>query len=227
MNSGHERFKQQLPAYLLGSLGQAERLDFEHHLRGCAECRAELDWLEPAVDVLAADVEQVDPSPDLKRKVMASVEADLAETAPSPASGRLSVLLRPAVLGAVAAALFLGLMVGYLVDGDGGPDGPTRQVVTGNSTIGADAVMIASNGTGTLKVSNLKKPGPGRVYQAWIQRGQEIEPTDALFVPRGDGTAVASIPDIRGVSAVMVSAEPDGGSEQPTTAPVITVTMPS
>ena len=53
MNRGHEKFKEQLPAYLLDALGPGERSDLEHHLGGCAECRAELAWLEPASEVLA------------------------------------------------------------------------------------------------------------------------------------------------------------------------------
>jgi anti-sigma-K factor RskA len=136
-------------------------------------------------------------------------------------------LLRPAVLGAVAAALFVGAFIGIALDDGGGdsPSTPTREVLTGSSTIGAEAVMVASNGTGTLKMTNLKRLDEDQVYQAWIQRGQEVEPTDSLFVPRKDGTATASIPDISGVSAVMVSTEPRGGSEQPTTAPVITVSL--
>ena len=76
-------------------------------------------------------------------------------------------------------------------------------------------------------MTNLKKLGEGQVYQAWIQRGQTVEPTDSLFLPRRNGTATASIPDLNGVTAVMVSAEPSGGSPQPTTAPVITVSIPS
>ncbi|HNC06937.1 MAG TPA: anti-sigma factor [Solirubrobacterales bacterium] len=247
MSKGHEAFKGQLPAYLLGALDPGERADLEHHLDGCAECKAELTWLEPATATLAAGVEQFEPSSDLKARVMAAVDADLAEhpvpspdpievdSAPRPRPERrpvarwLSGILRPAVLGAVAAALFVGVALGVVLNGgdDTSPTGPSRQVLTGSSTIGADAVMVASDGTGTLKMTNLKRPDDDQVYQAWIQRGQEIEPTESLFVPNKDGSAVASIPDISGVTAVMVSAEPRGGSPQPTTAPVITVSMPS
>jgi anti-sigma-K factor RskA len=246
MTSGHENFKGQLPAYLLGALEPGERADLEHHLEGCAECKAELAWLEPATSTLAADVEQFAPSPELKQRVMAAVDADLEQhplPVPDPievqapsrkererrSRGWLSGVFRPAVIGVVAAALFVGVVAGVALNGGGesSPEGPTRQVVTGSSTIGADAVMVASDGTGTLKMSNLKPPDEDQVYQAWIQRGQEIVPTESLFVPNRKGSAVASIPDMSGVTAVMISAEPKGGSKQPTTAPVITVSMDS
>lgn len=248
MNSGHEEFKGQLPAYLLGALGPAENDDFEHHLEGCAECQAELAWLEPATAVLSRDVEQLEAVPELRQRVMAAVDEDLAanplvsdEASTKPATakpagserparrtgGWLAGLFRPAVLGTAAAALFAGVALGIVLTGsDDSPVTRDRQVITGQSTIGADAVMVASGGTGTLKMTGLKRLEEGQVYQAWIQRGQSVVPTDSLFIPDRDGTATASIPDISGVSTVMVSAEPAGGSDQPTTAPVITVSMP-
>lgn len=241
MTTGHERFKEQLPSYALGALDPAERGDLKHHLDGCAECRAELAWLEPAADVLAADVEQVEPSPGLRSRVMAAVDADLAEdpaplpVEPQPAraerpkrqEGWLRGLLRPAVLGAAAAALFVGVALGVVLNGGDSPATPERQVLTGQTSNGSNAVMVASDGTGTLKMTGLKRPDEGQVYQAWIQRGQSVIPTDSLFVPDRDGSATASIPDLSGVSTVMVSVEPAGGSEQPTTTPVITVSLPS
>ena len=141
--------------------------------------------------------------------------------------GWLSGLLRPAVLGAAAAALFIGVALGVVLNGGGdSPVTPDRQVITGQSTIGADAVMVSSGGTGTLKMTGLRPLDEDQVYQAWIQRGQSVLPTDSLFVPDRSGTATASIPDLGGVSAVLVSTEPSGGSSQPTTAPVITVPIP-
>lgn len=238
MTTGHDRFKEQLPGYALGALDPAEQSDLERHLEGCAECRAELAWLEPAGVVLAADIEQVEPAPDLRSRVMAAVDEEMAvserpATVPapgkkrsSPGSGWLSGLLRPAVLGAAAAALFVGVALGLALNDDRAPTGPQRQVVTGQSTIGADAVMVASEGTGTLKMTGLRQPSEDEVYQAWIQRGQSVIPTDSLFVPDRRGSATASFPDLTGVTAVMVSLEPRGGSRQPTTAPVISVSMP-
>lgn len=239
MTTGHERFKDQLPAYTLGALDPAELSNLEHHLKGCAECRAELAWLEPAGDVLAADVEQIEPSPGLRSRVMASIDEEIANTEqipvtpptrpakPARRSGWLGGLLRPAVLGAAAAALFIGVALGLVLNGGDSPTSPQRQVITGQSTIGADAVMVASEGAGTLKMTGLKALEEGQIYQAWIQRGQSVIPTDSLFVPDRKGSATASIPDLSGVSAVMVSVEPKGGSQQPTTAPIITVSVPS
>ena len=42
-------------------------------------------------------------------------------------------------------------------------------------------------------------------------------PTDVLFTPRGDGSAVAAIPgSVDDIQQVLVTDEPFGGSEEPT-----------
>ena len=256
----HNNWKEQLPAYLLAALSPVEKIDLEHHLGGCAECQAELRWLEPAKHRLVEQVEQVEPSPGLKKRLMAAVEADLAENpvdapaespvvgtrpepVPAPQERRedrtprkswfdFGQLLRPAALGAMAAVLFAGVIIGYGVRGGGetGSDGPVlaERVIPDTAKVGnTEAVMVTSGNSGTLKITNLPELEEGEVYQAWTQKGQAISPTDSLFTPRSDGTATASIPDLDGVSTVMVSAEPAGGSEQPTTAPIITIPIPS
>ncbi|MGK2931576.1 MAG: anti-sigma factor [Solirubrobacterales bacterium] len=243
--NSHENWKEQLPAYLLGALSPGEKTDLEHHLGGCPECQAELTWLEPATDRLVNEVEQIEPSPRLKSRVMAAVEADLAEnpveepaeptrsrTKPRRAWLDFGQLLRPAALGAMAAVLFAGVVVGYAFSGgDNGSsdDAPIlTQTIPGHSNVGdADAVMVTTGSSGTLKVTNLPELDDGEVYQAWVQKGQSVTPTDSLFTPRRDGTATTSIPDLNDVNTVMVSAEPRGGSEQPTTAPIITIEIPS
>jgi len=249
----HESWKEELPSYLLGALSPGEKADLEYHLGGCAECQAELRWLEPAREKLVEQVEQVEPSPGMKHRLMAEVEADLrdnpapqaqAETAVVPERkpartktsrfGRFDFgqLLRPATLGSLAVVLFVGVIAGYVVKGgDDESPAPTvaqRIIPMSPSNVGrADATLVATGNSGTLKITNLKKLEDGEVYQAWVQKGQSIEPTDSLFTPRKDGTATTSIPDLNGVDVVMVSAEPKGGSEQPTTAPIIAIKMPT
>jgi hypothetical protein len=61
----------------------------------------------------------------------------------------------------------------------------------------------------------------------WIQRpGHAPEPTSALFTPRRDGSATASVTgDMKGVESVLVNTEPVGGSTTPTSDPVLTATL--
>lgn len=250
----HESWKEELPSYLLGALSPGECADLEYHLGGCAECQAELRWLEPAREKLVSQVEQVEPSPNLKKNLMAAVAADLEENPafePDPVEApaaepalpaerqenafkprqkskfSFGQLLRPAVVGSLAAVLFIGVIVGYGLNGDSGGDNDpvvAQRVITAQPNVGnADATMVVSGHSGTLNIAHLPKLDDDEVYQAWVQRGQKIEPTDSLFTPSKNGTATTSIPDLNGVDVVMVSVEPKGGSEQPTSAPLITI----
>jgi anti-sigma factor RsiW len=254
----HESWKEQLPAYLLGALSPGEKADLEHHLGGCAECQAELRWLEPAKEKLVEQVQQVEPSGRLKMSLMAAVEEDLRKNPPeempveslrepdpepstsgtAAAGGRVKKrsrfewldfgqLLRPATLGALAVVLFVGVITGYVVNRGDESQTVSQQVLPATATVGkADATLVTSGNSGTLKVTDLEDLEDGEVYQAWVQKGSSVEPTDSLFTPRRDGTATTSVPDLNGVDLVMVSAEPRGGSQQPTSAPIITIEIP-
>jgi anti-sigma-K factor RskA len=233
--------KEQIPAYLLGALEPAELADFQHHLDGCDECQAELRWLEPAVVRLSADVAQVEPDGALKRRVMDAVEQEpgadgVPESPRRPAKRRrwfeLPEISRGfAVAGAMAlvVAVLVAGVAGYSLNGNNGSsDGPgTGTVTAARTTDGSNAVLVSNGGSGTLRVSNLDPPGEGKVYQAWVEREGVIRPTDSLFLPRRDGTATTSVPDLEGASTVYVSVEPDGGSSSPTTTPVIAVALKS
>jgi hypothetical protein len=70
-------------------------------------------------------------------------------------------------------------------------------------------------------------PPLGRIYEVWLERGSRPpEPTDALFSVTGEGNGTAGVPsDLRGVSKVLVTAEPLGGSLKPTRSPVIVASV--
>jgi hypothetical protein len=59
-----------------------------------------------------------------------------------------------------------------------------------------------------------------------VQRGKQVVSAKALFVPNSDGTATATIDNMDGVNTVMVTAEPRGGSVQPTSKPIVSVAIP-
>jgi hypothetical protein len=244
----HRHHKERLAPYLLGALTPSELADFEHHLEGCGECQAELRWLDPAAGVLSSEVDQIAPPPGLRRSVMEAVAEDARrqpgesglESEAQDVSGRTarsrtgSWFRMPSPAGRPSLAGAFALVFVVLVAGLGGyslsslGDDPSGTAVTaGTSTDGSEVVLVSDGESGTLRISGLERPAGGDVYQAWIQRGENIEPTDSLFLPRSDGTATAAIPDLEGASAVMVSAEPTGGSRSPTTTPIITVALES
>ena len=69
-------------------------------------------------------------------------------------------------------------------------------------------------------------PPSCKVYQVWLKRpAQDPTPTTALFRVDSSGSADVEVQrgKLKGVEAVLVTAEPDGGSMKPTSNPVIAV----
>jgi putative transcriptional regulator len=64
-----------LTDYALGALSSAERDEVEAHLADCARCRVEADELVEDLAGAAALAPPVQPSPALKQRVLASVDA--------------------------------------------------------------------------------------------------------------------------------------------------------
>ncbi|MGA2166091.1 MAG: anti-sigma factor [Solirubrobacteraceae bacterium] len=74
-----------------------------------------------------------------------------------------------------------------------------------------------------LVVVGMPAPPPGRIYEVWLEHGTEAPlPTDALFSVTKTGSGSVGVPgDLHGVSKVLVTDEPLGGSLKPTRTPVI------
>jgi anti-sigma-K factor RskA len=225
--NGHDRRRDELAAYLLGALEPGEAAELERHLAGCEECRTELEWLRPAVGLLPESVERVEPPRRLRGRLMEQVRAE-AESAAAPQPSRSRGIrgwsLRP-VAGLAALVLIVAAVAAYAIGNGGSGDGNTTTVVAGHSPE-VTAEMVRDGDSGTLHLTNLHRLPRDKVLQAWVQRGERIESAKTLFVPNQDGTASAPIDDMEGVSTVMVTAEPRGGSVQPTSAPIVSVSMP-
>jgi anti-sigma-K factor RskA len=221
--------------YVLGALPEDERAGFEAHLAGCAACREELDDLRVAAEALAVAAPPMRPPPALKARIMAEVEreAELLRSAGPDADRpprRRFALPRlsfpaPAAAALACAALLVGLGVGAWLFGSSGGQTVDFQR-SGALSASATAELDVKGDTAVLVARGLPEPPAGRVYQVWLQRdGQAPEPTAALFTPRRDGSATASVGDVKGVDKVLVSSEPVGGSPAPTTAPILTAAM--
>lgn len=225
----HDRLRDELAAYALGALGPGEVAGLERHLADCEECRVELEWLRPAVAMLPESVERIEPPRELRVRLMEQVRAEAPSAAPSAprrrVRGALGGALRPAT-GLAAFALVVAVAVAFAISvGDSGGGGATT-VMTGRAP-GVTAKMVSEGESGTLHLANLHQLPPDEVLEAWVQRGDRVVSARVLFVPSPDGTATATVDDMEGVSAVMVTVEPRGGSLQPTSPPIVSVPIPS
>jgi anti-sigma-K factor RskA len=218
MSDDHKRWEEFAGAYVLGAMAVAEREEFEEHLSTCAICREEVEELQPAAEALPMASPLMTPPPELKARIMAEVEreAELLGAAgagadrPERTERRRRGWLSGWRLAPVAAALVIaGVLAGVALDS---PDTQTYAFQ------GASAELEVEGDRATLVAQDLPAPPEGRVYEVWLQSGDDApQPTDVLFVPRDDGSAVAAIPgSVSDIDQVLFTDEPRGGSDEPT-----------
>jgi anti-sigma-K factor RskA len=230
--NGHERYEDELAAYMLGSLDAAEAATFEQHLASCEHCQARERWLRASVEVLPSSVEQMEPPPALRERLMEIVREegqapqDVTRTRPPARRARGlrawlgSLSLRPAA-GLAGVAILLAAGIGGYAIGKDDSSGTSKIAATGTSVAPqTTGTLVRSGDVGVLRVSNLPQRRD-RVYEVWlVKKGKPIPST--LFQVGKDGTGAAGIPDgLDDSTQVMVTSEPLGGSSQPTTQPLL------
>lgn len=222
MSSGdqHQRWSEDLAAFMLGALEPGEAARFEQHLEGCDSCQVEVRWFEPAVQALPEAVVLREPPPSLRKSLMAEVRADVRPAQWRPGwSWKLALAFAVLVLAVAAAA-------GYEIGQGGSDSGGGASTVVSRQPDGITVKMVREGDGGTLRLAHLHQLPPGKVLEAWVRRQGQVEPVPALFVPDRAGRASTTIADMRGVDTVMVTTEPQGGSKQPTSEPIVTMSVP-
>jgi anti-sigma factor RsiW len=208
-------------AYVLGALDRDEAEAFERHMAGCIVCRDEVATLAQVADALPMAAPQYQVPRALRRRVMQGVRAEPRGVPAdagrrSPRRAQLTVR-RPALALGMAVVLALAVIGGVLL-GSGGSSG--TQVF--RASVG-DAEVRVSGAHGELIVNRLAAPPPGRIYEVWLKRaGHAPSPTATLFSVTSRGRGDIGLPgSMHGIGAVLVTAEPAGGSQAPTRPPVI------
>lgn len=216
----HRRWEDEVASYALGALTASEAIDVEEHMAGCERCRVAFGWLAPAVATLPASVPQLEPPRRLRRRVMAAARADARD---SPEGARTTNWWRTWLVPATATAV-VAIAVAVGIASIGGGDGDQARTVSAevlsDRASGATGRMITVEGDATLEVEHMPRLTPAEVYEAWVQRGDRIEPSTTFIVDR-DGSGAAAIPNVGGADRVMVTREPRGGSDAPTTDPLL------
>ena len=212
----HARHQDDVGAYLLGALNDLERQSFERHLRGCRECQEELARLRPAADALPASVQQFEPPARLKASLMEVVEREARPI--EPPRRRFT---RPL---AVAAVLLLGLVVGFGVAQLGGDETRTVAATVDKAMPQAGGTLDIEDGQATLELHDMPELRGPRVYQVWLQHGDQLVPARTFEV----GTAGTGRVQLRGVDdadGVYVTREARGGAQVPSEDPIVSVPL--
>ena len=81
-----DEVRELLPEHLLGTLEGPEDVEVRRHLRGCAGCREERMQLEEGVSALSRAVHDQDPPPELRERVLRTLDEEWEETGRVPAT---------------------------------------------------------------------------------------------------------------------------------------------
>ena len=226
-------------AYAVDALDDLERARFEAHLRGCPDCRIEVESLREAAAALA--VEPVEPPARLRAGVLAGIESirplpPLIEhdrstdpaTDPGPTRRRPWFATTGPLL--VAAALVLVALVTTVVlkpwASDDGGDGltTTERVLAADDAqsfpqefpdgSSATVVVSRSEGRAVIQTEDMALAPAGKVYELWFQTPEGSMVPAGLMPDEGDATVLLD-GDASEATAVGITVEPDGGSDEP------------
>jgi hypothetical protein len=214
-------------AFALGALDEAEARTFRAHLETCTVCQDELAAFEQVINVLPTSAPAYRASRRLRRQVMNAVAQEPRQArTPAPSPRRRRSLPRPALAFGGAMALAVAAVVVVLAVGSSSSS--HARVIAAQVTGTGSASLRVGQGHAELVVHRFQAPPAGQIYEVWLQRGKTgaAIPTKALFSVNDAGDADVDVPgDLHGVTQVMVTREPAGGTQKPTHAPVISAAL--
>jgi anti-sigma-K factor RskA len=205
--------------FVLGALEPGDARAFARHMESCAICRDEVSGLAPVLDVLPLSAPRYEVSDALRRRVMRQVRSEPKPSSARPRRRRRwtlpgAVRLHPPALAGALALAAVGVGIVML-----GSSGSRARVI--QASVGSAQLRVAG-GRGELIVDHLPTAPPDRIYELWLQHGARTPAPSTLFGVTSRGTADIGMPGVlAGVTRVLVTVEPQGGSPAPTTRAVI------
>jgi anti-sigma-K factor RskA len=232
----HKRFDDLKEAYAFGALSDEERLEFEEYLAAHPELQAEVDDLGATVNLLALAPEEYEPSPELRNRILGAIGAEVPEVTRIEATRSRRLLKARNLAAAAATALLIALAswnVVLLEDlretrselAERQEPRVIRLQGSGEAESARVELMRTDDGMTVLTAEDLPEIPEGRTYQVWLIEGDRPEPA-GLLEPGPDATAAAVVGgSIEDANTIAVTVEPDGGSDAPTTQPVLSANL--
>ena len=225
-------------AYAINALSREDADLFRTHLDACPACRQEVRELQAAAAQMGS-AESLAPPAGLKARIIAAAERELQLPPSVPQVGDRSerrVRTRfPRLLVAAAAVLITVAGVGYLQMRDDATPGSTLSASVVRVFESPDAHRATVETANGGKVSVATSPSlnrmavdtddlpdlkDGQVYQLWAIADGDFASAGLLEDP--DSGAAMTMP-AEGTQ-VAITIEPAGGSVQPSTTPIVSVT---
>ncbi|EST38252.1 hypothetical protein N566_08510 [Streptomycetaceae bacterium MP113-05] len=241
-------------AYSIHALPEAEREEFERHLGACASCAQEVRELTATATKLGL-ASSLTPPPAMRERVFAEIANVRQEPPQVPrthrrnggsAAGRVRRLPKFALAASLAAAAALGGVTvwQYQIAQDARERAeqaeqrgatmaqllaaPDAKVTVGGLPDGASGTVVVSRSEDRAAFFSAGMPeAPAdKTYQLWFSDHGTMRPAGLM---QGGGQADALVMEgpVGDASAMGITVEPAGGSEQPTTDPVALMELPA
>ena len=230
-----------LPAYALNAVSEDERAQIEEHLASCGLHAEALEFERVAARLPEAIAER-EPPADLRDRILTSSRDTAAspdatrdsgiawyaerESTPTAVPTRSSWIVPRFVPYAIAAAVAV-LMIGFVsLTVFTGSDGTQIREATNDDGVSTRLAYNAGDQSADISFQGLPALEANQTYQLWTI-GPDSAPVSAGLLDRlEDGTASTSISgSFEDGTTFAITVEPAGGSDQPTTDPLIATTL--
>jgi anti-sigma-K factor RskA len=208
-------------AYALNALDDDDRAAFEEHLSTCERCAAELGELRETAAALAYLPDTVAPPEALRARILDTARAERPNVVPlhrhaAKRTWGLGAVAAVAVAAAVALAAWNVALHNDLTD-----QKDAAKQFTAVSLNGAKGnLAVADSGGAVLFMCGIGDAPAGKTYEAWVITGGKA--TRAGQFAGGSGCVTVPLQHtVPSGSTVAVTVEPEGGSDQPTSTPII------
>jgi anti-sigma-K factor RskA len=229
----------------------AERGRFEHHLRRCHDCSAEVRGMAETATRLAFAAAQPAP-PQLRDRVLAAVsrtrqlppvieghrQSEARHGAAEPRTG-----WRPRLAWAVAAISLIAVIAltvtlvqtrlqldrarAYQASINAVLAAPDARAVSHAISVGGTATVVYSRSRHALVVTSAQLPPapPGKVYELWLLGPPKVRPEGFLRPASNGRSAPVLVPGLVHGDQLGLTVEPSGGTQKPTTTPILVLRL--
>jgi anti-sigma-K factor RskA len=235
-------------AYVLDAVEPTEQARFEHHLRRCKPCGHEVRGLAETATGLAMAV-AMEPPAQLKERVLTAV----AVTRQQPPAAeqhhrarpafrqawfpRLAVAVAVACLAVAVALGAIGLSTRRELDSARAQNqaiaavlaAPDARIITQATAVGGTATVVVSRAEQKMifTTAGLPRLPAAKVYELWLIGPPQIRKAGLLPAPSAGKTPPLLASGLVAGDKVGVTVEPAGGTSQPTTTPILLMSLPA
>ena len=230
---------------------ETERSRFEHHVRRCQDCAAEMRGMAETATLLAFAAAQPAP-PQLRDRVLAAISRTRqlpplveghrqSEVRAAPSQPRPAWRPRAAWLVAAASLIAVIALTVTLVQTRAQLDrsrtvqariaallaAPDARAISQPTSAGGTATVVYSRERHALVVTSAQLPPPpqGKVYELWLLGPPRVRPAGFLRPARNGRSAPVLVPGLVGGDQLGVTVEPAGGTPRPTTTPILVMPL--